>query len=412
MMNMELFLARRLYGTRKGARRISRPAVAIAQWGVAVGTIVMFVSICIIVGFKHQIRDKIVGFGGHLQVMSYESLHSGEVPVTATPELLDGLSAVNGVKHVQPFVIKPGMAVSESEYEGIALKGVGNDYDLSFIKENIVAGEVPTFGNEMPSNKVIVSRVIADRLGLSVGDKVNLYFMQHGIKARRLAVAAIYETHLTELDNVMAVTDIYTLRSLNGWRGGEAAGIEVFVDDYESLLAVSERVNGVVERHNDSGDMLYAPTIEELYPSLFSWLSVLDQTVWLILVLVLFIAGFTMVSGLLILILEKSPFIGLLKAVGAHNASIGKVFLYYACFVIGKGIIIGNIIAIALCLLQQNFHVVSLDPSMYYMDSVPVEFSWLLLPMNVGMFVLSVLMLIVPSMFISRIEPTKAIRFE
>lgn len=411
-MNTELFLARRLYGTRKGVRRISRPAVAIAQWGVAVGTLVMFVSICIIVGFKQQIRDKIIGFGGHVQVMSYESAYDGEVPVIADSAMLAGLQAVGGVESAQPYVIKPGMVVANGEYEGIALKGVGDGYDLTFMKENIVEGEMPLLGSDKPSNSIVLSRSTADRLKCAVGDKVNIYFMQQGIKARRMSVCAIYETHLAEFDNVMALTDIYTVRRLNGWRGKEASGIELSISNYDELDKVSAGVNGVVERYDNAGEMLHAPTIEELYPSLFSWLSVLDQTVWLILVLVLFIAGFTTVSGLLILILEKGGFIGIMKAVGARDVSIIKVFLYYACFVIGKGILVGNVIAIAVCLLQQKFHIVALDPSMYYMNSVPIEFTWLLVPMNVGIFVLSVLMLILPSMLISRIEPVKVIKFE
>lgn len=411
-MNIELFLARRMYGTRKGVRRISRPAVAIAQWGVAVGTLVMFVSICIIVGFKQQIRDKIIGFGGHVQVMSYESVYNGEVPVVADSLMLARLSAVDGVEHVQPFAMKPGMIVANGEYEGIALKGVGSGYDLSFVKDNIVEGELPLLGNEASSNGIVLSRSVADKLKVAVGDKVNIYFMQQGIKARRMSVDAIYETHLTEFDNIMALTDIYTVRRLNGWSSAEATGVEISINDYNELYQVAERINPVIEEYNEAGEKLHAPTIEELYPALFSWLSVLDQTVWLILVLVLFIAGFTTVSGLLILILEKSNFIGILKAVGARDVSIIKVFLYYSCFVIGKGIVIGNIVAIVLCLFQQHYHIVSLDPSMYYMDSVPIEFTWLLVPMNIGIFVLSVLMLLLPSMLISRIEPTKAIKFE
>ena len=411
-MNTELFLARRLYGTRKGGRHISRPAVAIAQWGVAVGTLVMFVSICIIVGFKQQIRDKIIGFGGHVQVMSYESAYDGEVPVVADSAMLSALQSVGGVEHVQPFVLKPGMIVANNEYEGIALKGVGSGYDLSFIKGNIVEGDLPAWRDGKASNCAVLSRSTASKLKISVGDKVNMYFMQHGIKARRMSVAAIYESHLAEFDNIMAFTDIYTVRRLNGWSSDEATGVEIAIGDYDELEKVSMDVNGVIERYSEAGTGLYAPTIEELYPSLFSWLDVLDQTVWLILVLVLFIAGFTTVSGLLILILEKSNFIGIMKAVGARDASITRVFLYYACFVIGKGILYGNLIAVVLCLLQQHFNIVSLDPSMYYMNSVPIEFSWLLVPMNAGIFVLSVLMLILPSMLISRIEPAKAIKFE
>lgn len=411
-MNLELFLARRLYSTRKGGRRISRPAVAIAQWGVAVGTLVMFVSICIIVGFKQQIRDKVIGFGGHIQVMSYEALSDGATPVRADSAFLEELLSVDGVEHVQPFAVKPGMVVGNDEYEGILLKGVGCDYDLAFVKDNVIDGELPVWSNDRPSNAVALSRSTAGKLRVNVGDKVNVYFLQDGIKARRMTVDAIYETHLSELDDIMALTDVYTVRRLNGWGSDEFTGVELTVNDYDMVDFVSVGVNEVVERNNSYGGSLYAPTIDELYPSLFTWLSVLDQTVWLILILVLFIAGFTTVSGLLILILEKSNFIGVMKAIGSRDVSIARVFLYYSCFIIGKGIMWGNVLAVLLCLLQQQFQIVGLDPSMYYMDCVPVGFTWLLVPMNIGIFVLSVLMLLLPSMFISRIEPTKAIKFE
>lgn len=411
-MNLELFLAQRLYSTRKGGRRISRPAVAIAQWGVAVGTLVMFVSICIIVGFKQQIRDKVIGFGGHIQVMSYEALSDGASPVRADSAFLEELLSVDGVEHVQPFAVKPGMVVGNDEYEGILLKGVGSDYDLAFVKDNVIDGELPVWSNDRPSNAVALSRSTAGKLRVNVGDKVNVYFLQDGIKARRMTVDAIYETHLSELDDIMALTDVYTVRRLNGWGSDEFTGVELTVNDYDMVDFVSVGVNEVVERNNSYGGSLYAPTIDELYPSLFTWLSVLDQTVWLILILVLFIAGFTTVSGLLILILEKSNFIGVMKAIGSRDVSIARVFLYYSCFIIGKGIMWGNVLAVLLCLLQQQFQIVGLDPSMYYMDCVPVGFTWLLVPMNIGIFVLSVLMLLLPSMFISRIEPTKAIKFE
>lgn len=410
-MNLELFIAKRLYGTRKGARRISRPAVAVAQWGVAVGTVVMFVSICIIVGFKHTIRDKVVGFGGHIQLMDVETAANGDVPMVASDELLAELSLVEGVKNVAPTVQKPGMVLAGGEYEGVVLKGVGDGYDLDFLEENLVEGTLPSFTGSAASGSVVISRYLASRLKVAVGNKLNLYFLQNGVKARRMSVAAIYETHLSELDGMMAVTDMYTVRRLNGWGNDEVNAVEISINDYEELENVRQRVNGVAMQYS-STSRLYAPTIEELYPALFAWLGVLDQTVWLILVLVLFIAGFTMVSGLLILILEKSSFIGIMKALGAGNVSVARVFLYYACIVIGKGIVAGNAVALLLCLLQKYTGVVALDPEMYYMTSVPVEFSWLLIPMNVFMFLLSVAMLLLPSMFIARIEPTKAIRFE
>ena len=411
-MNLELFIAKRLYGTRKGGRRISRPAVAIAQWGVAVGTLVMFVSVCIIVGFKQQIRDKIVGFGSDVQVMSYKAVSEGEDPVCADSAFVADLSDVAGVEHVQRFATKPGMLVGNDEYEGVVLKGVGADYDLSFLKECITEGEIPVLDNEKPSNSVVLSRNSADKLKLNIGDKVNIYFLQQGVKARRMSVVAIYETHLEELDNIMALTDMYTVRRLNGWESDEVSGLEINISDNHDKERVGMEIDAVVENYNLLGYSCSAMSIEELYPSLFAWLSVLDQTVWLILVLVLFIAGFTTVSGLLILILEKSNFIGVMKAVGARDVSIARVFLYYSCFIIGKGILWGNLIAVLLCLMQQQFHIVALDPSMYYMNFVPIGFTWLLVPMNIGIFVLSVLMLILPSMFISRIDPTKAIKFE
>lgn len=411
-MNLELFIAKRLYGTRKGAKRLSRPAVAVAQWGVAVGTVVMFVSICIIVGFKHNIREKVIGFGGHIQVMNHQATTDEVLPIVADEAMLAEMALLNGVEQVNTYVQKPGMIIVNGEYEGVLLKGVGGYAAVSFLEPYLVAGELPLFTDSLSSNKVVISGSMARRLHVNVGDKINLYFVQNAVRARRMVVAAIYETHLAELDEALVVTDIHTVKRLNGWSGDEVSAVEIKLYDYQGIEDVRQEVNDVIAKHVQDSSMVFALTIEELYPSLLAWLELLDQTVWLILILVLFIAGFTMVSGLLILILEKSNFIGVMKAVGARNISVAKIFVYYACIVIGKGIIIGNAVAIVLCVVQQQFGVVALDPGMYYMDCVPIEFSWLLVPMNVGMFVLSVLMLLVPSMLIARIEPTKALRFE
>ena len=411
-MNLELFIAKRLYGTRKGLKRISRPAVAVAQWGVAVGTVVMFVSICIIVGFKHNIREKVIGFGGHIQVMNHEATSDEVMPIVVGEAMLAEMASLNGVERVDIYAQKPSLIMVNGEYEGALLKGVGGNGVASFLEPYLVAGELPLFTDSISSNKVVISGSMARRLQVNVGDKINLYFVQNAVKARRMVVAAIYETHLSELDETLVVTDIYTVRRLNGWSKDEASAVEIKLSDYDGLENVRQEVNNLIDRHVEDSSMVFALTIEELYPSLLAWLELLDQTVWLILILVLFIAGFTMVSGLLILILEKSNFIGVMKAVGARNVSVAKIFVYYACIVIGKGIVIGNAVAIVLCVVQQQFGVVALDPKMYYMDCVPIEFSWLLVPMNVGMFILSVLMLLVPSMLIAKIEPPKALKFE
>lgn len=412
-MNLELFIAKRLYGTRKGVRRISRPAVTIAQWGVAVGALVMFVSICIIVGFKHQVREKAIGFSGHIQVLNGEQDSNGPLPVVLDRESIDKIATIEGIENVSAYIQKPGMIVANNEYEGIMLKGVDSNYDLTFIKESLVEGNIPQFGDTVATNEIIISRATANRTNSKVGDKIVLYFVQGGIKARKMTIAAIYETHLTDFDNIMAVTDIYTMRRLHGWEIGEVSGIEITSDDYNKIALQRDTINEIIQALNSKNDgLLYAPTIEEMYPALFSWLEILDQTVWLILILVLCIATFTMISGLLILILEKSNLIGIMKAIGARNASIRKVFIYYAMFIIGRGLIIGNAIGIAICIIQQQTGIIAIDPEMYYMDRVPIEFSWLLVPVNIAMFVLSVAIMVIPSMLISKIEPTKAIKFE
>lgn len=412
-MNLEFFIAQRLYGTRKGARRVSRPAVAIAQWGVSIGAVIMIVSICIMVGFKQQIREKVFGFGGHIQLIGYDGNAVGESPMTADEELITDLKSIEGIATVQKYVQKTGIIVAEKEYEGVVIKGIGSDYNRSFIESHIVEGKMPLLGDTVSSGSIVISRILADRTGTRLGNRINICFLDKGIKARKLTVAAIYDTHLSEYDEAMAFTDIYTMRSIHNWSRQEVSGIEITVDDYSQLETMAEQAaeaaRGSVLRN---GQRIAVPTIEQLNPAIFAWLNVLDQTVWLILVLVIAIAAFTMVSGLLIIILEKSSFIGIMKAIGAKNVSIRKIFICYAGFIIGKGLIIGNIIGITLCLLQQHLKIVAIDPEMYYMDRVPIEFTWLLVPMNIIMFVVSVAALVVPSMIISKIEPTKAIKFE
>lgn len=412
-MNLELFLARRLYSTRKGKRHLSRPAVTIAQWGVTIGTIVMFLSICIIVGFKNQVRDKVVGFGGHIQILNQARSDEGIEPITADSILIQELKATDGVKQVQQYTQIPGIILANGEYEGVVLKGVDSGYDLSFFSSSTVEGDLPQFTGDSASNAIVISKITADRLKLGCGDKVNTYFMQGGIRARKMTVAAIYETHLNEFDNVMALTDIYTTRKLNGWDEKKATGIEITIEDYEQRYECRSKMQSILNNASlRNREILYPATIDELYPAMFNWLNVLDQTVWIILILVICIAGFTMVSGLFILILEKTNFIGIMKAVGAKNLSIRRIFIYYAGMIVIKGMLIGNVIAIAICLIQQLTGIIAIDPEMYYMDRVPIEFSWSLIPMNIAMFIISIAILVIPSMLISKIEPVKAIKFE
>ncbi len=410
-MNTELFIARRLYGSDE--KRISKPAVTIAQWGVAIGIIVMIASLCIVIGFKHEIRNKIISFGGHIQIRNYEASEYGEKPVTITRAETDSLKRVPGVSRIQTYIHKAGLMSMSNEFEGVLLKGIGSNYDTSFFAEHITSGEIPQFSDTAASNKIVLSQHLANKLNATVGDKLNIYFLQDGIKARRMTISGIFNTNLNEIDNILALTDIYTTRRLNNLTANEVTAIEISVNNYSNIEEIRENISQTVDGiARKNREMLYTPTVEEMNPSMFAWLEVLDQTVWIILVLVLGIAGFTMISGLLILILEKSNLIGILKALGARNISIRKIFLYYGILIIGKGMIIGNIIGLSICFIQQKTNLIALDPEMYYMSSVPIEFSWLLVPLNLLMFVVSVTMLVLPSMFISRIEPTKAIKFE
>ena len=412
-MNLELFIAQRLYGTRKGARRISRPAVAIAQWGVAIGAVIMIASICIIVGFKQQVREKLYGFGGHIQIMSYSNDAATETPLTADSALLAELHNIPNIAHIQQYTHKQGLIVANDEYEGVVIKGVCGDYDLSLIESHVVEGKIPQFCDTASSGSIVLSQSMAGKLKAKVGDRINIYFLDKGIRARKQTVAAIYNTHLTEFDNTIAFTDIYTTRSIHDWECNESSAIEIHISDYSRLEQTRDLVTDIaIDAADRNDETLSVPTIEELNMHMFEWLALLDQTVWLILILVVCIAAFTMVSGLLIIILEKSNLIGILKATGAKDYSIRRIFIYYASFIIGRGIIIGNIIGLLLCYLQQQFKIVAIDPEMYYMDRVPIEFSWLLVPMNIAMFIISVAALVLPSMLISTIEPTKAIKFE
>lgn len=398
---------------RKGQRRISRPATTIAQWGVSVGIIVMLVAVAIVVGFKNEVRNKVIGFGSHIIASNYEAANDGESFITASDDDIAALQGVEGVKNVQRFVQKPGLLAVGDEFEGVIVKGIGKEYDRSFFREHLIEGFIPEEKDSIEGHWIVLSAAMIKKMQCNAGDKINVYFINNGIRARRMLVTGVYETHLHEMDNLYALTDIATTLRLNGWEENAASGIEFTIDDYNRLEETRENIAlaaGAIAAKN--GERVFIQTIEEMNPAMFAWLNVLDRTVWIILILVLAIGGFTMVSGLLIIILEKSNFIGVMKAMGAQNISIRKIFLYYACFIIGKGIIIGNIIAIAICLLQQQTGIVALDPEIYYMNRVPIEFSWIMIPMNIIMFILSVAMLVVPSMLISGIEPSKAIKFE
>ena len=412
---MESFIARRLYKSEQGSRSVSRPAVLIAQIGVALGLAVMLVTIAVSFGFKHKVREKAVGFSSHIHISNYESTQDFEaLPVAADTSLLQMLTAMKGVKHVQRYAVKPGVLRTDKDFIGYILKGVGEDYDLSFYAQYLKEGIVPQFSDSVASGNILLSRSIADKLQLGVGDKVDSYFLQGTMRARRYTVAGIYETGFNEYDRLFVIADLKAVQALNRWEPDQVTGVEVALTDFSKVEDMNWELGTLLDRTEDKyGNQYLVQSVTDINPGLFAWLDVLDMNVWLILALMIGVAGFTMISGLLILIIERTQFIGILKALGASNASVRKAFLYLAMLIIGKGMLWGNIVGLGLCAVQKFTGLIPLDPANYYLDRVPIEFNWLfILAVNVVMFVLSVLILIVPSHLISRIYPTKAMRFE
>ena len=412
---MESFIARRLYKNEQGSRKVSRPAVLIAQAGVALGLAVMLVTIAVSFGFKYEVRAKAVGFGAHLHISNYDAGHAFEArPIAADSALMATLEQFDEVSRLQCYVTKPGVFRTEDNFMGYVLKGVGEDYDLSFFKQHLQEGIIPEFSSQTISNAVVISREVADKLQLTLGDKVDSYFLQGALRARRYTVVGIYETGFAEYDRLFVLTDLKAVQALNRWDSDQVTGVEVMLSDFRNVESMNWKLGALLDRTEDSyGEKYFVQSVIDVNPGLFAWLDVLDMNVWLILSLMLGVAAFTMISGLLILILERTQFIGILKALGANDASVRRIFLRFALLIVCKGMFWGNVIGLGVCALQKATGWVTLDPKNYYLDTVPITFDWgFIIVVNIVMFVLSALVLIVPSGLISRIHPTKAMRFE
>lgn len=412
---MERFIAKKIYSGGDVAKGGTRAAVIIATVGIAVGLAVMILTIAVTQGFKYQIREKVIGFTSHIQITnSKTSFGVNEMPVTASRELLSELESSSYVKSAQRFIDKPGIIRTDSAFQGFLLKGVGQEYDLSFFRSYLIEGELPSFSDTLAGNQLLLSKVLADKMRLKVGDRVDLYFIQNSVRARRMTLIGIFQTNFYEYDNIYGVTDLYTLQRLNGWNRDQAYGIEIHLKDHNNLdLAYADIRQTMNERSDITDESYLIRTMDQINSGIFAWLDVLNVNVWVILGLMLGIAGFTMISGLLIIIFERTAMIGVLKALGSPNMSIRKIFLYLSAYIIMKGMILGNIFGIGLCLIQRHFGIFRLDPQNYYLDTVPIELNFgLLVVLNITMFCLSLFMLLAPSAVIARIYPSKSIRFE
>jgi len=417
-MNTELFISRRLFFEKSSKKLLSRNIIKIALVGIALGLAVMIISVAVVTGFKNEIREKVIGFGSHIQVINFDSNNSYETKaVSRKQSFLSGLNELDGVKTVQVFATKPGMIKTDDYIQGIVFKGVDDAYDWDFFKNNLVEGRLPELNDSARSNEILISKQVADLLQLNISDKVVLYFINEDESTPRmlqLDISGFYQTSLEEFDNLFVIGDLQQVQRLNNWQSDQISGFEVVINEFNRIDEIEQEVrNTVLDYSRENDAILRTTNITREYPQIFDWLNILDMNVWVILILMALVAGFNMISGLLVLILERSKMIGVLKALGSPNWSIRKVFLYLSVFLTSRGMLWGNIIGVAFIVIQKTFEVFKLNPTTYYVDMVPVNFSIIhLLLLNAGTVVATFLMLIVPSYLVSKISPDKTIRFD
>ena len=417
-MNFPLFIARRIYSDHIGdQQKVSKPAIRIAVAGVAIGLAVMIISVCVVLGFKHTIRDKVVGFGSHIQVANFYTLQSSAIdqPIAIGDSMMNVLKKTEGVKHVQRFAMKQGILKTDNDFLGVMFKGVGPEFDSTFIHKSMVEGSIPHFSDQQSTNRILISKDMANKLRVKAGDRIFAYFIgDGGVRTRRFTISGIYQTNLAQYDKTTCFCDLYTARKLNAWTDDMVTGAELTVNDFKQLSTTASDIISRINRTQDQyGNTFSSKNIRELSPQIFSWLDLLDLNVWIILAIMTAVAVVTMISGLLIIILERTTMIGVLKALGARNSTVRHTFLWFAAFIIGKGLLIGDALALALILLQKSTGFAKLDPQTYYVDVVPVELDWMLIvALNVATMLIALFVLIAPSYLVSHIHPAKSMRYE
>jgi len=405
-MNIEFFISKKIISNNKG---FSKPIVKIAILGITLGLAVMILTLAVVTGFQKEIRDKVIGFGSHIQITNYDNNESFEgTPIDRNQTFLADLKKYSPIRHIQSFATKAGIIKTKTELQGVVVKGIGSDFDWEFFRKNIIAGQPFAVSDSGKSDKILISKFHSEKLKLKLNDTLIIYFIQNQQqRARRFSVSGIYETGLgDQFDQIYVIADIAHIQKLNGWDKNSIGGFEVLLKDYNKLDEATEYVNSSI------GYKFSAKSIKELNRQIFSWLDAQDINAIVVVTLMALVAAINMISALLILILERTNMIGIVKAFGMTNWSVRKIFLYNAAYLIGRGLLWGNIIGISICLLQKQFHLISLDQATYYLAYVPVNFNLLsVILLNAGTFVLCVLMLLIPSYIITYITPVKAMKF-
>ncbi|TAH43298.1 MAG: ABC transporter permease [Bacteroidetes bacterium] len=406
-MNYELIVARRIAFFERKGNMIARPIIRLALIGVALGFTIMVLALSIVTGFKKEISEKVIGFGSHIQISKYAENNSFETQsIQNDSSLISSLKLNPEISHIQVFATKAGILKSGDEIGGVVAKGIGKDFDWSFFNSRMVEGKIFSLSDDIKSDEIIISSNNARKLRLHVGEHVIMYFIQQPPRVRKFLISGIYETGLEEFDNLYLICDIKHIQKLNDWNDGDVGGIEITVKDFNKLDEVGDQVYAQI-----SSD-LNAKTIKEIYPQLFDWLGLQNINAIVIIILMIVVAAINMISALIIIILERVNMIGTFKAMGAGNYSVRKIFIYVAAFLIGRGLLWGNIIGIGLCLIQQQFGLLTLDQASYYISKVPIELSIPhLLLLNVGTLSACLIMMILPTIMITRISPLKALRF-
>lgn len=411
-MNYEYFIAKRIIGSKAYKSSISAPIIKIGMAAIAIGIIVMMIAIATGIGLQQKIRDKAVAFNGHVTISSFDSNASSEsqIPISINQEFYPKFNQVEGISHIQGVATKFGIIRTETDFEGIVLKGVGVDYDWSYIEEFLIEGKLPKY-SETINNDVLISKYLANRLTFNVGDSFHMYFVKDDENKppfiRKFNIVGIYNSGFQELDEKYFIGDIKHVQRLNKWKKDEIGNFEVFIEDYNDLEAKG------IEIYQNTPSTFNTQTVSQKYATIFEWIGIFDKNIYGIISIMIIVAGINMITALLVLILERTQMIGILKALGSNNLSIRKVFLYNASYLIVLGLFWGNLIGLGLLFIQKQFKLFPLDPSVYYVTEVPIYINLTyIIALNLGTFLLCLIMLLVPSYIITKITPVKAIRFE
>lgn len=408
-MNLEYFIAKRI--SSKSSDNFSKPVVRISYLSIALGLSLMIISVAIVIGFKDSISNKIIGFASHMQIRgfaNYESIQ--EKPLNIHDPFIGQLKQRKDVNHIQFTAQKAGVIKTEDQIQGIIFKGVGPDFDSTFLYNSLKDGVLPGFSETYRTDDVLISSALAKKMKLKVGEPLRVWFINEedqSARGRKFLISGIFNTSLEEFDNTYIIGDIKHVQKLNNWNESQIGKIEIMIDDANELESIASSVYRQIPFN------MTVSTVKDQYPQIFNWLDLLDMNVIVILTLLIIVASITMVSTLLIIIIERTNMVGVLKALGLNNRSIRKIFLYKASYIIFRGMFWGNIIGLVFYLIQSVFKLISLNPENYYVDYVPVMLNVeYVLALNAGTFIICFLMLIIPSYYITRIIPSKALRYE